>query len=173
MLLVTGRAGSNPKGSSLWSADCDCGNQGSIHRGADLKIGKILSCGCVRNEKTRQLGLTNRKYEPGWEVRLAKVWYHYKLTPEQYFSLIEDGEDRCAVCGTEEPGKTGSNGKHWHIDHDHSCCPSNRSCGRCIRGILCGRCNTAIGSLKDDPALLRAAADYVERSTAIKLGYES
>lgn len=161
-LLVTKRAGSNPKGSSLWFADCDCGNQGSVHRGADLRLGKIQSCGCARNEKTRQLGASNRKYEPGWEVRLGKVWYHYKLTPEAYFALLEAHENRCAVCSTDQPGT-----KDWHVDHDHSCCPGKRSCGECVRGILCSRCNTAIGGLQDDPTLLRAAADYLDRTARL------
>jgi hypothetical protein len=30
---------------------------------------------------------------------------------------------------------------------------------------LCSRCNTAIGSLKDNPATARAAADYLERAS--------
>jgi len=30
------------------------------------------------------------------------------------------------------------------------------------RGVLCSRCNTAIGFLQDDPARLRAAAKYLE-----------
>ncbi len=53
--------------------------------------------------------------------------------------------DRCASCGDEHPG---------HIDHDHET--------DLVRALLCERCNLALGLLRDDPSLIRAAADYVE-----------
>ena len=38
-----------------------------------------------------------------------------------------------------------------------------RSCGKCIRGLLCNACNVGGGKFGDDPRLLRAAADYFDR----------
>jgi hypothetical protein len=59
----------------------------------------------------------------------------------------------CAICGeTEKPG--GKFGVHYHIDHDHET-------GR-VRGLLCAPCNVALGMMENDPARLRAAADYIE-----------
>lgn len=46
---------------------------------------------------------------------------------------------RCCACGSTE---------RLHIDHDHRCCPSMKSCGNCVRGWLCSPCNTAEGLLK-------------------------
>jgi hypothetical protein len=53
----------------------------------------------------------------------------------------------CELCG-RLPDKTA-----LHMDHDHKT-------GK-FRGWLCGWCNRALGLLRDDPILLRKAADYV------------
>jgi hypothetical protein len=36
-----------------------------------------------------------------------------------------------------------------HIDHDHSCCPGRKSCGRCVRGVLCARHNLLVGQFEN------------------------
>jgi Recombination endonuclease VII len=41
-----------------------------------------------------------------------------------------------------------------HIDHDHACCSGSTSCGKCVRGILCFRCNTVLGFYESEPHLL-------------------
>lgn len=86
----------------------------------------------------------------------------YGLTPEQFDAMLAEQRGVCAVCGTDDPG----DGKAWRIDHDHRCCPSGRSCGKCVRGLLCHQCNAGIGYLRDDPAVLAAAIDYLARRAA-------
>jgi len=55
-----------------------------------------------------------------------------------------------------------------HIDHDHSlgCHPGEkRACDRCRRGLLCLRCNTAVGYIEGYAGLARAyLADPPARS---------
>jgi 16S rRNA C967 or C1407 C5-methylase (RsmB/RsmF family) len=47
------------------------------------------------------------------------------------------------------------------IDHDHGCCSGTGSCGRCVRGLLCNRCNLMLGFANDQPEILRAALEYL------------
>ena len=47
------------------------------------------------------------------------------------------------------------------IDHDHSCCPGSTSCGKCVRGVLCGECNLMIGLGKDRQDILVSASEYL------------
>jgi hypothetical protein len=70
----------------------------------------------------------------GMKARHIKC--NYGLTPTQYQALIANG---CAVCGTME---------NLCIDHDHKCCPGVRTCGKCIRGVLCRGHNIADGHFK-------------------------
>jgi hypothetical protein len=63
----------------------------------------------------------------------------------------------CGLCGAT---------KRLDLDHDHACCPGQRSCGKCVRGFLCRPHNVGLGMFNDDPAQLRAAADYIERHRA-------
>lgn len=85
-------------------------------------------------------------------LRVAK---QYNLTKAQAQDLFR--EFKCSVCGTEDSGK-----RDFHIDHDHSCCDRPGSCGKCVRGLLCGWCNRAMGSARDNPDLLRKMANYLE-----------
>lgn len=81
----------------------------------------------------------------------------FGISLEDFVSLLERQGGVCAICAG-----VNANGKALSVDHDHGCCPGDRSCGRCIRGLLCAACNLAIGMMRDDPARLRAAAAYIE-----------
>ncbi|WP_428832051.1 endonuclease domain-containing protein [Gordonia cholesterolivorans] len=67
------------------------------------------------------------------------------------------GSGVCAICG-EPPS-----GQRISVDHDHSCCPGNRTCGCCIRELLCGKCNTLIGMADEDERRLEQAIAYLRR----------
>lgn len=49
------------------------------------------------------------------------------------------------------------------MDHNHECCrTSGRSCGECVRGALCRKCNMLLGMVKDDVEILKRAVAYLE-----------
>ena len=75
---------------------------------------------------------------------------------------IVDKQQGCAICHASEPGQIG-----WVVDHDHACCPGGTSCGKCIRGVLCARCNCMLGFAKDDREVLIEGAAYLERTAAV------
>lgn len=92
------------------------------------------------------------------------VWYRriykYKLSYEDVMEILEEQEFSCKSCGDVLDLDT------WHawcVDHDHSCCPGEYTCGTCVRGILCSSCNKGLGCFKDDLARLRAAVEYLEQ----------
>lgn len=72
------------------------------------------------------------------------------MTVEQYEAALTQQGGTCAIC------KTVSNidGKNFCVDHDHTT-------GK-VRGLLCHKCNAALGHFKDSTALLLKAADYLE-----------
>lgn len=78
------------------------------------------------------------------------------LTPADYEAMLAEQDGGCAICGTTEP--KGSYGKVFAIDHCHAT-------GK-VRALLCAPCNQTLGFMRDDPALLRVAADYLERHAA-------
>lgn len=86
-----------------------------------------------------------------------KLKYYYNITLDQYNEMLDSQNHVCAICeGTNE-----SSGKDLFVDHDHSCCPGGRSCGECVRGLLCNDCNLSIGRMRDDPIRLTKAVEYI------------
>jgi hypothetical protein len=65
----------------------------------------------------------------------------------------------CAICG----GGRLPNARQLSVDHDHACCPPGSYCARCIRALLCNRCNVMLGNAREDPAVLEAGAAYLRR----------
>lgn len=74
--------------------------------------------------------------------------------------MLEAQGGGCAICGTPP------NGRRLSVDHDHSCCPGVKTCGKCVGGLLCNRCNVGIGNLQDSPEILERALAYLRRARA-------
>ena len=83
----------------------------------------------------------------------------FQMTLDRYDQMLEDQGNRCAICRCTPE----QNGRRLSVDHDHVCCPGRKSCGECVRMLLCDHCNMGIGKFMDNPGLLRAAAEYLEQ----------
>lgn len=80
------------------------------------------------------------------------------LTRSSYEALLDEQSGVCALCYQPPTAR------RLAVDHDHTCCPDNKSCGRCIRGLLCHPCNTGLGLFRDSTEVLGLAISYLESS---------
>jgi hypothetical protein len=72
---------------------------------------------------------------------------NFKRTTEWYESTLLEQGGHCFLCNYVPSGR------RLQVDHDHKCCPTDkahrRTCGKCIRGLLCENCNTDLGRLEN------------------------
>ena len=104
-----------------------------------------LAANKYRREK-RKIDIDKLGYDP-------RRFKRHNTTKEAYDNLLSKYNGMCWICKIE---------KAIHIDHDHNCCNDDSfSCGKCIRGVLCSNCNTAIGLFKDNKNILKEAIKYL------------
>jgi hypothetical protein len=70
----------------------------------------------------------------------------YGITVDDYNQMFTLQNGRCAICGVNQEG---------NLDVDH--CHQTKK----VRGLLCRKCNLAIGYFQDDPLLCKRASDYL------------
>lgn len=92
--------------------------------------------------------------------RKQRYWRYsrYNITELDYDAMVKAQGNKCAICETDTPGGRFNS---WQIDHDHSCCPDAKSCGRCVRGLLCSNCNRALGYFRENAGNLKRAHEYM------------
>lgn len=74
------------------------------------------------------------------------------LSIEEFNILFDSQGNKCAICGATEPGGIKTVG--WNVDHCHQTSK--------VRFILCCHCNRGLGAFRDDPEIMRRAADLIE-----------
>ena len=112
----------------------------------DYKTRPCLDCGGSRN---------GAHYSYCRECEHARhMWSRYKVTPEVVAAKLAEQGGRCAICPAQLSATLESlKRRETRIDHDHVT--------GVFRGVLCHRCNLGVGYFRDDPALLRAAVEYL------------
>lgn len=100
-----------------------------------------------------------QRTRPEVKARRHADWLrvNYNVTPEWYAAKLVEQGGVCQVCSREDP--TG----RLSVDHDHRCCPGPKSCGRCVRDLLCRSCNLGLGGFDDSVDRMLAAVAYVRR----------
>lgn len=124
----------------------------------DGLIHDCLSCARERSKRYwNNKGKARRKTAAFKKAqRTTRVKWQFGLSEQAYRDLLIGQGSCCAICKVPDSGQ-----RSWHIDHDHTCCPGKKSCGKCVRGLLCSNCNVGLGHFKDDSDRLFRAQCYL------------
>ncbi len=105
-----------------------------------------------------------RKRNPDSHLRASRRWHQKNpgaklkertgIEHEDKIKKLEEQGFKCAICKSDKSGKTPKPDKRdWCADHDHQT-------GR-FRGVLCVRCNVALGLLKDSKDIAYSLHEYL------------
>jgi hypothetical protein len=100
------------------------------------------------------------KAERAWRTPEKTKQYNLKkdfdLTPEGYKKMLDEQGGVCAICKELETTVRCGKVQALSVDHCHTT-------GK-IRGLLCNRCNRALGKFKDNIVTIQRALSYLENS---------
>lgn len=135
-------------------------------------LSKPVECFGTRNNKKtgidsvclecRRIGDRKRyaasKAVRGESAKWAGLKWRFGVTRDEWFALLNSQDGKCAICLEEikdtSVGKDDTR-RRACLDHDHQT-------GK-VRGLLCAKCNKAIGLLRDSLVIITRAADYIRR----------
>jgi hypothetical protein len=115
------------------------------------KDGLMYQCRECNNKRVQEWQGKNPTRERPWYAN--RRYERLGLTKEQFFATLDSQGGVCAICKHSDSPLV--------IDHDHACCPGKNACGECFRGILCTRCNLALGIMEDSVDRLESAIKYL------------
>ncbi len=98
----------------------------------------------------------NRKYFREWARE--RTYTRYGMTAAMFEAMNQKQNGLCYLCC--RPNED-SRKRRLAIDHDHACCSGTSACEKCLRHLLCDRCNRGLGFFRDDWQLLLKASEYV------------
>ena len=110
-------------------------------------------------KKNRERKLAKSEYYSDMN-KMYKRLRIYNLTKDQFEEKMAGQDWKCLICKEDLRD-------NFNIDHDHTCCEGRYSCGKCVRGILCGSCNRGLGHFKDNAESLKSAVKYLEKYASL------
>jgi hypothetical protein len=110
----------------------------------------------LRNNSNKNWNL--RRNTPTGRIRdfSKQIYARYGITHKWYEELFQQQGCVCAICKQPEQAKLNGKVKRLAVDHCHDT-------GK-VRGLLCCKCNTAIGLLDHDVQKIDAAQAYIHKS---------
>jgi len=120
----------------------------------NFKRSNCKSCDAEKNRKYISNPLNRSKRNTKRVEWNRKV--NASFPPELFNERFEEQGSCCAICKAIIAGGRGA----FHADHNHQ---TNQP-----RGVLCHNCNVALGNFKDNPDLLQAAIDYLNKYSEVK-----
>lgn len=122
--------------------------------------GRQRICRMCDNRKARAYYAANKEKKATYHrlmrgyKKYQRLKQKYNLSDVQFDEMLVAQDGNCAICGHKD-------NRGLSVDHDHTCCPGRNSCGKCVRGLLCSRCNMGLGNLGDDIEILLKSVDYL------------
>jgi hypothetical protein len=113
---------------------------------------KIIEVNRIWAQKNRKkLAMMARlRYQKNKQKELDRIRFaKYGITGEEFRLILEKQGIKCPICNKNIT-------KNPSVDHNHIT-------GK-IRGLICNKCNLAIGNAEDSPDRLRAMANYLEKT---------
>lgn len=98
----------------------------------------------------------NKKYKQknnGRNYKNSVFKCAFGITLEKYEKFQKEQQNRCAICNQEETATNQYGIKNLAVDHNHST-------GR-VRGLLCAKCNMALGLLNEDISIMSKMITYI------------
>jgi hypothetical protein len=113
---------------------------------ADVKVAKAE----YMRRYQRKLREHNPDYFKNMDLKKA-----YGISIDDYRSMLAEQGGVCAICKQPETRVVRRVVSRLHVDHCHTT--------HKVRGLLCHRCNTALGQFCDDETVLQSAIDYLRK----------
>ena len=86
-------------------------------------------------------------------ARMAQIRYKFKMGEQELSDMMDDQQGLCLICRDSLTDPSRNKLDQYNIDHNHDT-------GE-VRGLLCSKCNTGIGYLKDSSDVCMRAATYL------------
>lgn len=115
---------------------------------AYTSLAKTLSKSARNTRERQRRAMTPETYKSRDLMR------SFGIMIEQYRQMLADQKGVCYICKNPETEIRKGKLLALCVDHCHAT--------GAVRGLLCVACNSGIARFKDDPALMRAAASYIE-----------